>query len=165
MTIHNFYFAAAYGVWIYILLCFLAKLFLDRCKRAAAKRRYKKTQQFFLPSQARTKRPVKFSKILKYTKDDALFICACESYSIGRNAYSQTEQPFFADCMRRILSAKVQRNRPQDVMENCLIASMEVLCGTPASQTGALLAKSAENAEMAEFWRSYGSCFFCGKGR
>ena len=152
MTIHNFYFVAAYGVWIYILLCFVGKLLLDRCKRAAAKRRHKKTQQFFMPSQVRTKRPVKFSKILKYTKDDALFICACESYSIGRNAYSQTEQPFFADCMRRIFSAKAQGNRPQDVMENCLIASMEALCGASASQTGAILATSAENAEMAEFW-------------
>ena len=156
MTIHNFYFVAAYGVWIYILLCFLAKLFLDRCKRAAAKRRYEKTQQFFLPSQARTKRPVKFSKILKYTKDNSLFICACESYSREMDSYSEAERQQFSGYMNRIFSAKSHSARPQDVMEYCLIARMEALCGISMSQTGAILAKSAQNVPMAEYWVSQG---------
>ena len=152
MTIHNFYFVAAYGVWIYILLCFLAKLFLDRCKRAAAKRRHKKTQQFFMPSQARTKRPVKFSKILKYTKDNSLFICACESYSREMDSYSEAERQQFSGYMNRIFSAKSHSARPQDVMEYCLIARMEALCGISTSQTGTVLKNSAQDAAMAEFW-------------
>lgn len=158
MTIRNFYFVAAYGVWIYIILCFLAKLLLDRCKRAAVKKRIQQIQQFFAPSQAGTKHPVKFSKILKYTKEDnSLFVCACESYNKAMDSYSQTEKHQFARYMNVVFSEKSHNARPQDVMENCLIAIMEALCDISESQTGAILAKSAQNAEMAEFWGSHGS--------
>ena len=152
MTIHNFYFVAAYGVWIYILLCFVAKLLLDRCKRAAAKRRLKKIQKFFMPSQTRGKHSVKFSKILRYTKDQSLFICACESYIKGLDSYSQAEKQQFSGYMNRIFYAKAHNDRPRNVMEKCRIASREALCGISTSQTGTVLKNSAQDAAMAEFW-------------
>ena len=152
MTIHHFYFVAAYGVWIYILLCFLAKLLLDRCKRTAANRRYEKIQQFFLPSQARGKHSVKFSKVLRYTKDHSLFISACKCYINGLNSYSQAEKQQFSGYMNRIFYAKTHNDRPRNVMEICLIARMEALCGISASQTDAALKNAAQDAAMAEFW-------------
>ena len=128
MTIHNFYFAAAYGIWIYILLCLTVKLILDHHKRRIYARRERLVRQFFACNSYQQKEERQFVKIRRYVKSSIpLFVCACESYRVAQEAYAPAQHEDMAKALRVLFNDKSHKQH-RFVVENRVLEIMAQRC-------------------------------------
>ena len=148
MTVRNIYFLAAYGLWIYILLCLAVKLLGDRLRRAVAGRRMKYIRRYFAPGGNGTEeREKQDRRLLRWGRDPLLLTCACLGYQKGLPRYTDGEKSRFRALLSRMLLSASETEKT--VEEVCAVNALAECCGISMRTA----ARPAGSSAMAAFWR------------
>lgn len=128
MTITNVYFAAAYALWLYILLCFLGKLLLDRHRARVRAKWEQRIQEYFLPQPPSG--VLREEALMRFPAETVLVSCACRSYLRNQPDYSPQRKEKLNATLKRLLRSARKAN-PRDT---ALFDAMERRCGIGSAE-------------------------------
>lgn len=129
MTISNFFFTAAYALWLYILLCYLGKLLLDR--RSARRRVQSEAliRLYFQPEGSAG--DLRKGELQKFASSMPLVCFACRCYLRNLPNYSQQRRDMLEGDLFLLLHA-ARKKHPQD---GALLDRLEACCAIPAERS------------------------------
>ena len=154
MTIQQFFFTAAYGIWFYIILCLCVKLILDAVRGRLLQRKMNRIRSFFAPSGEIPGEEI-CRELEELGKDLMLAECACVSFLKNSTAYSGREQNRKREILQRMLENAADKS--EKTAENrCALISMAQVCGIGLHCEVRELTGTGVNSELADHWAVQG---------
>lgn len=120
MIIYNSYILIWYGLWLYLLLCLCIKVFIDCHKRRHYVRKQHHIHKFFFAHPEYVNKRVA-KHILKYSKDDLLFVYICECYFHLKQSEQSKINYETNILMKRIFKQKLRLAPKDDLLLRKLI--------------------------------------------
>lgn len=150
MTIRHFFFTAACGIWLYVILCLWVKLALDGIRQHSLRRKMKRIRSLFAPG-GELPGEKALRKLERLGKDLLLTECACISYRKCNAAYTDRERSQKRKFLQHLLENGVETGKKNPEC-CCALVSMSHSCGIPLKAAERILSGYGTDSELAAYW-------------
>lgn len=150
MSVDNFLVIAGYGLWIYILVCVIAKLNLYSMGRKKEEKKKAKIKAFLSAKTPCEGKEKQRKRIQRYADKAVLFEEICKTYTEEKQEYEEKDRLFYENFMKDIFHKKIKRIGPRDELRRCMLVQNLLRCELRSVPILAFIGKSKDENRMVD---------------